>query len=62
MDNAANGETDEHLQTARTYLESRGVLAKTAAELHVQLVEHPSPDVLNNLLHFTPAPSRKRLL
>ena len=44
------------LEAARTYLESRGVLTTTAAELHVQLIEHPSSEVLNKLLHFDPAP------
>jgi DNA polymerase I-like protein with 3'-5' exonuclease and polymerase domains len=55
MDNSPNGETD-NLEVARRYLESRGILAKTATELYVQLVEQPQADLLHKLLRFNPEP------
>jgi DNA polymerase I-like protein with 3'-5' exonuclease and polymerase domains len=61
MDNSTNGETG-NLEVARRYLESRGVLAKTAAEMRVKLIERPSAEVLNSLLHFDPAPLPEAVL
>ena len=61
MDDSTNGETD-NLKIARNYLEARGVLAKTATELYVQLVEQPPPDVLHKFLHFIPEPAPEAVI
>jgi DNA polymerase I-like protein with 3'-5' exonuclease and polymerase domains len=56
------GNNGDELESARAYLPSRGILTETAAELHVKLIEHPSVEVLNSLLHFDPTPLPEAVL